>query len=463
MKSTVIRNAKVVNADGRWSGEIRIEGGVIAAMGPNVASEGCEIVDAAGKFVLPGGVDVHTHFDLDLGAFRASDSFFTGSRAAACGGTTTIVDHMGFGPDGCALKHQVDVYHGLADGNCCVDYSFHGVLQHVNDAILREMGDLIGEGIVSYKAYLTYAKKLGDEDVFRVMRRCAELGILLTVHCENDGSIAALRAEFAQENCVEPRYHPLSRPALAEAEAVNRMLLLAQMAGDAPLYIVHTSSKESAFYQRRAREYGQRNAFFETCPQYLFLDDSRYGLPGHEGLNYVMSPPLRKGEDQEALIEALRGGWMDVVATDHCPFFSETKVSFGGENFANCPGGAPGVEARMPLMIGLASKGALTWERVVEVCCDVPARLMGLAPRKGRVAVGSDADLVIVDPEVEYTLKKDMLHENVDYTPYEGMRLKGRIERTMLRGETVALQGAFVGRQGQGRYQVRSLPDLRHA
>ena len=454
-----IVNGIIAGEDGIRRGDIRIEGETISEIAPELAPrENEQVIDACGKIIIPGGVDVHTHMDLDLGSVRATDDFYTGTVAAACGGTTTIVDHMGFGPRGCSIKHQADVYHRLAEGNAAVDYGFHGVLDHVDDSILNEVESLIDEGITSHKFYLTYSGKISDYEIIRLMERASALGVLLAVHAENDGSIAWLREKYRAEGKTAPIYHARSRPPESEAEAVSRMAWLAGISGDAPLYIVHLSSKLGLETVRAARMRGQKNIFAETCPQYLLLDESLYQR--EDGLKFIMSPPLRSPENLEALWDGVRGGDINVIATDHCPFFYGKEKQLGKGDFTKAPGGAPGVEARIPLMFAQLGKNRLSIERLVTLCCANPARLFGLYPKKGVVAVGSDADLVLIDPGVKTSLRHGMLHENCDYTPYEGLPLNGYPVMTISRGEMIVQDGRFIGQKGRGRYLKRGLPEI---
>ncbi|MCL1834538.1 MAG: dihydropyrimidinase [Oscillospiraceae bacterium] len=459
----LICNGIVVTAAGAGKADIRVEGEIIYEIGESLKPRAGEtVIDAQGKIVMPGGVDVHTHMDLDLGAVRATDDFYTGTVAAACGGTTTIVDHMAFGPRGCSISHQVDAYHKLAQGNAVVDYGFHGVLDHVDDTILAEIESLAGEGITSHKFYLTYDGKITDYEIIKLMDRACGLGVLLTVHAENDGALTWLREKYraigAAAGQSAPVFHAMSRPPECEAEAVSRMAWLAAMAGDAPLYIVHLSSKLALERIIEARSRGQENLYAETCPQYLFLDDSLYER--EDALKYVMSPPLRSRGNCEALWAALGEGGVDVVATDHCPFFYAKEKQLGKDDFTKTPGGIPGVEPRIPLMFSGTVAGRLTPQRFVALCCENPARLFGLYPKKGVIAAGSDADIVIIDPHSAATLTADMLHENCDYTPYEGLPLPGRPVMTISRGEVIVSDGIFLGRKGRGSFLKRGLPDL---
>ncbi len=452
----IVKSGTIVTDSHVFRGDVMIEGEKIRAVGTGFDEEGAEILDASGKYVFPGAVDVHTHMDLQAGKYRAADDFYDGTVAAACGGTTTIVDHMAFGPKGCSLWHQVEEYHRIADGKAVIDYGFHGVIQHVDASVLKEMGEIAGkEGITSFKAYMTYDFMLKDDGLFQVLKQAKEDGIVIAVHCENDGVINYLRRHYIENGCTEPKYHPLSRPAGCEAEAVGRMLHLAAMAQDAPLYIVHLSSRAGLLEVTKARRNGQKNFAAETCPQYLTLTDGLYQDP-QEGLKAIMSPPLRKKEDNEALWGALRDNILDTVATDHCPFCFGKEKQAGAEDFTACPNGAPGVEERFRVMYseGVA-KGRITLHQFVKYLCTNPARMYGLYPQKGAILPGADADLVIFDPAKRRILTHADMHGAADYTCYEGLPAEGDIDLVMQRGNVIAENNRFLGSRGAGRYLRR--------
>lgn len=452
----LIKNGLIVTDSQVFGGDILIEDEKIKLIGENLTAGEAEVIDAAGMYVLPGAVDIHTHMDLQAGAYRAVDDFYDGTVAAACGGTTTIVDHIAFGPKGCSLRHQIEEYHRLADGKAVIDYGFHGVIQHVDETVLKEMGEIAAsEGITSFKIYMTYDFMLKDDEIFQVLRQAKEDGIMIAVHCENDGVISYLRKKYAEEGHTEPKYHPLSRPAGCEAEAVSRVIHLAAMAGDAPLYIVHLSSKEGLLEVMKARRGHQKALGVETCTQYLTLTDDLYE-DDKEGLKAIMSPPLRKKADQEALWRALRDGVLDAVATDHCPFNYKKEKQAGAEDFTACPNGAAGVEERLQVIYSEGvEKGRITLPQMVKYLCTNPSRLAGIYPQKGILLPGSDADLVLFDPGKETILSHSKLHSAVDYTCYEGMRIKGEIALVMQRGNVIVKQNHFLGRKGGGRYLKR--------
>ena len=454
--SLLIKNGTIVTASDIYKGDIFIENEIIKEIGLNIIRVVDEVIDADGKYVIPGGVDIHTHFNLHVGNTIANDDFYTGTIAAACGGTTTIVDHMGFGPVGCNLKHQINVYDKYADENAVVDYGFHGVIQHVDSEIINEMKEIIDDyGIQSFKGYLTYDYKIDDDKMIRVFERLKELGGIATIHCENHGSIQYLRKKFIDKGLKSPKYHYLSRPVESEAEAVNRMIKLAKMLNYEGLYVVHLSTKDGLEYIKNARECGQ-NVYAETCPQYLLLDESKYELENNEGLKYIMSPPLRSTENCEALWKGIKDGYIETIATDHCPFSFNRDKQLGKEDFTKCPNGVPGVEERIPLIFSEGvMKNRISINKFVEVCCTNPAKIFGLYPKKGTIAVGSDADITIIDPNKEVVLTTDKLHSNVDYTAYEGFNLKGYPIFTILRGKVISKDGEFVGDKGYGKYIKR--------
>ncbi|WP_269811518.1 dihydropyrimidinase [Buttiauxella ferragutiae] len=453
-KKVLIKNGCVVNATGQAQHDVLIANGLFERIAADIpAPDNCDVIDAAGCYVMPGGVDVHTHFNIDVGIARSCDDFFTGTRAAACGGTTTIIDHMGFGPAGCNLHHQLEAYHGYARGKAVVDYSFHGVIQHIDDAIIDEIPSMVDAGISSFKLYLTYLYKLNDSDVLRALQRLNEAGALTTVHPENDAVIAQRRADFLAANLTAPLYHARSRPPECEAEAIARMINLARLSGNAPLYIVHLSNGLGLDYLRLAKARHQP-VWVETCPQYLMLDERLYSR--EDALKFILSPPLRDVREQDALWCGINDGAIDVVATDHCTFPYQQRVALSGGDFSRCPNGLPGVENRLLLLFSAAvMSGRISPERFVSLTSAMPAQLFGLWPQKGCIAPGFDADVVIIDPKTRTTILHSELHDNADYSPYEGMVCEGQIRHTLSRGKKVFSLGKFTGIAGDGRFLKR--------
>lgn len=454
----LIKNGLIATASDLYEGDIYIENGIIKEIGKDLNIEGEEIIDAKGNYVIPGGIDVHTHFHLDVGIAISSDDFRTGTIAAACGGTTSIIDHIGQGPKGSTLSYPLNHYHELADGKAVIDYSFHGVIPYgVNENILKEMEMLIVNGIESFKIYMTYGQMINDDDSIHILRTAKEKGGIVAVHPENNDTVNYLKKYYSENGMTSPIYHAKSRPEECEGEAINRILNIAHLVGDAPIYIVHLSANLGLNYIKMARERGQKNIYVETCTQYLVLDEERYNLPNNEGLKYIMSPPLRNKSNHAPLWRGIREGDIQVVATDHCPFlFEQEKLPMGKDDFTKCPNGAPGVELRMPIMFSEGvMKGRISINKFVEVTSTNPAKIYGMYPQKGTIAVGSDADIVIIDKNKEVTVTKPMLHENVDYTLYEGMELKGYPIMTIVRGKVIVKDNTFVGEEGYGKFIKR--------
>lgn len=453
----VIKNGIVVAEDGAKIQDVLIRDGLIAGIGENLAD--AEVIDAAGKYVLPGGIDAHTHMDLDVGIAVAQDDFYTGTVAAACGGTTTIVDHPAFGPKGCRLEHQINRYHELARDKAVVDYSFHGVIQHVDADVLAKMGTLAAEGVTSFKIYMTYDYRIDDAGIYAVLKRAKELGVMIAVHPENDGVVTARRRELVSQGLTAPIYHERSRPVECEAEAVNRVMMISKTAGDAPLYIVHISNHQDMEYIELAKRHGLKNVFAEMCPQYLTLDESCYLRD--DGIKFILSPPLRDRSNNALLWGDIQNGFIDTVATDHCPFDYTLKTKLGGSDFTKCPNGLPGVELRYPLMFSEGVlKQRISANAFASLCATNPAKLFGLYPQKGAIRAGSDADIVVIDPNSKHIITHAELHENVDYTPYEGMELLCSVDTVISRGEVIVRNNEYIGAKARGRFIKRSKPIL---
>ena len=437
---TVITGGTVCRAEGMFRGEVLLDdggaSGRILEVGEGVSREGAEVVDASDCLVIPGGVDVHTHLALSVGGNSVADGFAAGTLAAGMGGTTCIVEHPGFGPEGCDLLHQLKAYEQLAEGNAFVDYAFHGVFQRADADILRQIPELVASGVPSAKAYMTYAGKLDDAGLLAVLDALGKAGGLLTVHAESDAMIAYLSG-LLRDRAADPASHPASRPSLCEAEAVNRVVALAAVAR-APLYVVHLSTASGLALIRAAQAAGEP-VLAETCPQYLVLTEERYAEP--DALKYVMAPPLRTRADCEALWQGLADASIAVAATDHCAFSLEQKTRLGADNVFHCPGGAAGVETRLPLLFSEGVlRSRLTVPRFVEVTATAPARIMGLS-RKGRLEPGADADVVIFDPAAQRVISAETLHQKTDSTPFAGLNVTGWPRDVWLRGQRLVENG----------------------
>ncbi len=452
----VISNGTLVWAQGAMAADLAIQDGKIAAIGQNLV--GSERIDASGRLVLPGGIDPHVHLAMPTPVATSSDDWFTGTRAAAIGGTTTVIDFVEAAPDE-SLLQALAKRRAQAEGRAVIDFGLHMTIDRVDPHTLSEIPAVLAAGAPSFKCYTTYAMRLDDGQLLTALAALGKAGGLTIVHAESDAIVNHLRKAFVEAGQTRPRCHPLSRPPAAEGEAVERVLALAETA-DAPVYIVHVSTQRGAEAIQRARQRQQR-AYGETCPQYLVLDDSCFDAPGFEGAKFVCSPPLRKPADQQALWQALAAGVLQAVGTDHCPFFFEGVKDLGRPAndwppFTQIPGGIPGIESRLALLYNFGVRaGHLTLQQWVEVCSSGPARLFGLLPRKGLLEPGSDADIVIFDPEKRVVLSRAILHENVDYTPYEGLSLQGFPVMTLARGKILAREGDFVGGEPGGIFLSR--------
>jgi dihydropyrimidinase len=462
---TLIRGGTVVTADGAVQMDVLVEDERVAALAAGYSGladawqEGADrVVEAGGKYVVPGGIDAHTHMEMPFGGTKSADTFETGTRAAAWGGTTMIVD-FAIQTKGESLVAGMDTWQAKADGVCAVDYSFHAIISDVNEASLKEMDELVANGVTSFKLFMAYPGVFysTDRDIVQAMDRAAGNGALIMMHAENGIAIDAIVAAALSRGQTDPIFHGLTRPAELEGEATSRAIRLAQVTR-APLYIVHLSSAPALDAVVEARDRGQ-NIFAETCPQYLFLSQDDMGRPGFEGAKFVCTPPLRPREHQAVLWRGLRTDDLSVVATDHCPFCFTEQKELGIGDFTKIPNGLPGVENRMDLVYQGVVSGEIALARWVEVTSTNPAKMFGLFPRKGTIAPGSDADIVIYDPAGEHTISAATHHMAVDYSCYEGMRLQGSVERVFSRGREVIADGRYTGQPGHGRFVPRRAPE----
>lgn len=461
---TVIKNGTVVTAVETFAGDVWIENGTIVAVTTPGASTGMtadKTIDATGKLVMPGGIDAHTHMDMPFGGTTSSDDFETGTIAAAHGGTTTLVD-FAIQQKGSSLRQAVDTWHGKAEGKAAIDYGFHTIITDVNPGSLEEMGGLVKEGITSFKLFMAYPGVLyvDDGQIFRAMQRARDLGGLVCMHAENGIALDVLIEQALARGETAPKYHSLSRPQIAEAEGTHRALALAEMAG-APVYIVHLSAPRALDKVVEARDRGLP-AFAETCPQYLFCSiEDNVDKPGFEGAKFVCTPPIRPREYQNDIWRGLKTNDLQVVSTDHCPFCMKGQKDLGTESFAKIPNGMPGVETRMYLMWdGGVRTGRISPNRFVEITSTAPAKIFGMFPKKGTIAPGSDADVIVWDPDQEHVLSVETLHMRVDYSPYEGRKVRGKATHVLSRGEVIVEDGKFLSKKGRGQFVRRSTFNL---
>jgi dihydropyrimidinase len=474
--SMLISGGTVVTAEGTLNADVLVVGEKIAAVlardpatdtatyaaataatdATSTAASADVVIDAGGKYVIPGGIDAHTHMEMPFGGTFSVDTFETGTRAAAHGGTTTIID-FAVQAKGTSLLSTLDKWHEKADGNCAVDYGFHMIVSDVNDSSLKEMESCIGAGVTSFKMFMAYPGVFyaTDGEILLGMQQASRTGATIMMHAENGIAIDQLVAQAVAAGRTAPVNHGLTRPPELEGEATSRAITLAKVA-DCPLYIVHLSAAQALEAVAEARDAGQ-NVFAETCPQYLYLTLDDLARPGFEGAKFVASPPLRTADHAAALWRGLRTNDLAVVSTDHCPFCFKEQKELGRADFSKIPNGIPGVEHRMDLLHQGVVSGQITLPRWVETCSTTPARMFGLYPRKGTIAAGADADIVVYDPAARQTLSAATHHMNVDYSAYEGMEITGKVAVAISRGQVVVADGEFRGPAGHGRFLSRGL------
>ncbi len=458
--SVLIKNGRIITAVDDYMADIFIAEESITTIGNSLDMVADQIIDASNKYVIPGGIDPHTHLDMPFGGTVSADNFETGTRAAAHGGTTTLID-FAIQAKGTSTLKALDIWHAKAEGKTAIDYGFHMIVTDLDDNRVHEMKMLADEGVTSYKLFMAYPGVLYVDDgtIYRAMRKAGEDGTVVCMHAENGIVIDEIVKKALSEGKTEPKYHGLTRPTRMEAEGVHRAISIAEVA-NVPVYIVHLSCSDALEQVILARNRGV-HAFAETCPQYLFLDNSYYDKEGFEGAKYVMTPALREKWNQDELWKGLRFGHIQSIATDHCPFCFKDQKVLGIDDFSKIPNGGPGVENRMSLVYnGGVNSGRISLNKFVELTSTAAAKTFGLFPKKGTIAVGSDADIVIFDPNRKETISINNActhHMNVDYNAYEGFEVKGFTETVLSRGKVIIDDCDYIGKKGDGHYLKRGL------
>ena len=453
----VIKNGTVVTADKSFPADVLVEGETIKEIRAGILpAAGHKTLDATGMLLLPGGIDAHTHLDMPFGGTTSSDDFETGTRAAAIGGTTSIVDFAIQGR-GTHMRDALDTWTKKAQGKACIDYGLHMIVTDLGGAGLDDMDEMVREGVASFKLFMAYPNVLmvDDATIFKALKQTSRNGALICMHAENGSVIDVIVQQALADGKTAPVYHALTRPTIAEAEAVNRAIALAEIA-HAPVYIVHLSSEDALNQVREARGRGVP-AFAETCPQYLLLSIDELNRPGFEGAKYVFTPPLREKENLPKLWDGLKDDNLQVVSTDHCPFCFEDQKVLGKDDFTKIPNGGPGIENRLQLLYHHGvNEGKLSLNRFVEIVSSAPAKIFGMYPKKGTLAEGSDADIVIWDPKAEHVISAKTHNMRVDYSMFEGFRVRGNARQVFSRGELIVEKGKFLGQAGRGIYLCRT-------
>ncbi|MCB8961433.1 MAG: dihydropyrimidinase [Ardenticatenales bacterium] len=459
---TLIKNGTIVTASDTIKADVLIEGEQVALIGRDLPADGANVIDASGKLLLPGGIDVHTHLELPFGGTVSSDDFFTGHKAAAFGGTTMHIDFV-IQPIGGSLADGIADWRQKSTDKAAIDYGFHIAITDLRDEVMAEIPSVLDEGITSLKLFMAYKNvfQIDDTTLFRAMTVAAKHGMIIMVHAENGDVIAELTAQLLAEGKTDPKYHATAHPAMAEAEATGRAVAMAGMTG-ARLYVVHMTCEEAVEQLALGRAKGF-NVMGETCTQYMFIFEEDLAKPGFEGAKFVCSPPVRQPKDAPILWQALKDNTLQAVSTDHCPFWYEGGVSgrlpgkeLGKPSFDKIPNGMPGIEDRMPVMWHHGVNGGhYSANRFVEITATNPAKIFGMYPRKGTIAVGSDADIVIWDPEKQHTISAATQHMNTDYNVYEGMTVKGWADKVLLRGQVIVDGDEWLGAAGSGQYIFR--------
>ena len=455
--SVLIKGGRVITAADDYVGDVFVDGERISLIGRNLDVEADKVIDASGKYVLPGCVDPHTHLDMPFGGTVTIDDFESGQTSAAFGGTTTHVDFC-IQPQGSTFAEALEMWHGKANGKTLIDYGFHiAVTDLENGGTLEELASLPDQGVTSYKLFMAYkgALMVDDSTLFAAMEVAAQSGALVMVHAENGDAIDILVAQALERGDTEPRWHALTRPPELEGEATNRAIKLAHVAG-APLYVVHVTCKEAVDPIAAARQRGWR-VWGETCTQYFFTDVTDLDRPDFEGAQFVFSPPVREAWNQDVLWDAVRTDALSAISTDHCAFLLNGQKTLGKDDFSKIPNGAPGLEDRLHMIHHFGvNEGRITLNRMVDLLSTNAAKLFGLYPRKGTIAVGSDGDLVIFDPNAKHTLGAASSHSKADYNLYEGTEVVGKVETVLLRGNVLVEDGELVAKPGIGQFVRRA-------
>ena len=458
--SILIKNGRVITAVDDYMADVYIENETVTTIGKNLEIESDKVIDASGKYLFPGGLDPHTHLDMPFGGTTSADDFETGTRAAAHGGTTTLID-FAIQTKGHSTLEALDTWHAKADGKTAIDYGFHMIVTDLEDNRVHEMKMLADVGVTSYKLFMAYPGVLYVDDgtIYRAMKKAGEDGTVVCMHAENGIVIDEIVKQAVADGKTAPKYHAITRPTRMEAEGVHRAISIAEVA-QVPIYIVHLSSSDALEQVMLARNRGV-HAFAETCPQYLFLDDSYYDQEGFEGAKYVMTPALSEKWNQDELWKGLKFGDLQSIATDHCPFCFKDQKILGIDDFSKIPNGAPGVENRMSLVYnGGVHAGRISLNKFVELTSTAAAKTFGLFPKKGTIAVGSDADIVVFDPNRKETISVNNTcthHMNVDYNSFEGFEVTGFTETVLSRGKIIIDNCEYVGKKGDGRFLKRGL------
>jgi dihydropyrimidinase len=453
--SILIKNGRIITAEQDYIADIYIEKEKVTLIGENLKNQADKIINAKGKYVIPGGIDVHTHLDMPFGGTTSSDDFETGTKAAAFGGTTSLID-FAIQPKGGSMREGLETWMAKAKGKATIDYGFHMIITDLPDERLSEMDEMVKDGVTSFKLFLAYPGVLmvDDATIYKAMQQSKKNGALICMHAENGQVIDLIVEQTVAAGNLAPKYHALSRPAAAEGESTNRAIALAEMAGT-PVYIVHLTCNDALTKVTDARN-AKLPAYAETCPQYLYLSLDDISKPGFEGAKYVFSPPVREKWHQDKLWEGLQNNDLQVVSTDHCPFNFKGQKELGKDDFTKIPNGGPGLENRLHLTFqGGVNEGRFSVNRWVEIISTNPAKIFGMYPRKGTIAVDSEADIVIWDPNKEHTISAKTHHMNVDYSMFEGMKIKGTAETVLSRGDVIVQDNKFLGSAGRGNFVKR--------